>query len=250
MPGKYRNYGRRYVYAKRIQRAWKARRFRRRRRRYAAGPIKYKVKKLQRIVYNNLQPKWLDKVTPPTGTSAGGLITGDWAGFENIAQGNDHDARDGNRIVVKSISIKGNIQMATGDVFNEFRIVIFLVPCPESSPPAVNQILETGDLYSFYKKDSKVHYKILYDKNFQMSSQYAEVGTVTPVKLCGMCYPNYIHWEHKVKFPKGLSVWYKDATANTPTKNHVYMLTISDSLSSIPSGHPTLGMYVRLNFIQ
>jgi len=243
-------YKRRYGahrYATKIQRKWRARRKYRQYRK--KKPLYSKVKSLQKIVYNNLQPGWKDTFQPPVAVGAGGDITGDFCGLENIAQGTGHDDRIGNKIVLKKIHLKGNIQVARGDIYNELRVIIFSLPdvCT-TVPPTILDILEMGDLYSFYKKDSKIKYKIHYDKTWQLSNPYAEVGTVTPVGLNGMCYPNYIHWETTLNFPKGHPVWYGSAGVGTPTKGGLYMLRISDSLSAIPSGHPTIAAYCRMTY--
>jgi len=229
--------------ARTIQRAWRKRRYKK----YNKNTCKKQLKKLKKIVYNNINPGWKDTYQAPTAVGAGGEITGDFCGLENIAQGTNHDDRIGNKIVVKQIHFKGNIQVARGDIYNEIRQIIFSTPdvCT-TDPPAIQDILETGDLYSFYKKNSKIKFKIHYDKTWQMSNPYSEVGTVTPVGLNGMCYPNYIHWEIKLKFPKGHPIWYGNASVGSPTKGAFFLLRISDSLSAIPSGHPTVANYCRM----
>ena len=247
MPGRHFYTTRRYYAAKRIGRWWR-RKKRYRKKRYTKK-LTYKVKRLQQKVYNNLQPGWIDTFMAPTAIGAGGDITGDFCNLENIAVGTEHDDRIGNKIVVKKLHLKGNISVASGDIFNEVRIIIFSMPdvCSTGIPNIVD-ILQTGDLYSFYKKDSPVKYKIHYDKTWQLSNPYRDVGTVAPIKLNGMAYPNYIHWEKKLVFPKGHAVHYDGPGVGAPTRGGFYMLRISDSLSSIPSGHPLVSAYCRMSY--
>ncbi len=48
-------------------------------------------------------------------------------------------------------------QTAKDDEYNEFRMILVQIPCPIiATTPSIQDILETSDVYSFYKKDSKI----------------------------------------------------------------------------------------------
>lgn len=246
MPTRRTFYGKRYHGRKvrRIQRAF--RRYRARKRQ--GSSLRNQVRRLKKKVYNNLQPCWIDSVGTMT-AGAGGTIFPNWCSLQDIAQGDDHDQRQGNKITVKSIQVKGQIQVAVGDVYNIYRMIIFSLtddPAP-GAPLAVSDILQTSDLYSFYKKDSNFKYKIHYDHSFKMSNALASVGTVTPTALNGCPYPNYIRFEKTFTF-KNHQVHYRGPTNGPANKGGIYCLVISDSLSQVPSGHPDMTYRTRMSY--
>ena len=244
MPFRKTFYGKRYHGKKvmRIQRAY--RRYRKRR------TLRNQIKNLKRKVYNNLQNCWIDTIQTPIGSGAGGTINPDFCSLQQIPQGDDHDERQGNKIVVKNISIKGQLRNANGDIFNEFRIIVFSLtddPAPGATL-SVSDILQNGDLYSHYKKNSTYKYKIHWDKTYQMSNPLATVATQpTSTDLCGCPYRDFIHIEKKIKF-KNHQVWYRGSTAGACIKGGIYLLTISDSLNQLPTGHPTFGWQIRMHY--
>lgn len=232
-------YGKRAVV---IQRAWRRRK---------NANLRTQVKRLKRKVYNNLQNCWIDTIQNPVGSGAGGYINPDFCSLQQIAQGDDHDQRQGNKITVKSISIKGQMRCANGDIFNEFRVIVFSLvdDPPPGASIVVGDILQNGDLYSHYKKNSTYKYKIHWDKTYQMSNPLATVATQpTSTDLNGCPYRDFIHIEKKIKFKNGHQVWYRSPTAGVAIKGGIYMLTISDSLNQLPTGHPTFGYQIRMAY--
>ena len=245
MPTRRTFYGKRYhgKKAMKIQRAF--RRYRRRRQGYS---LTSQVRRLKRKVYNNLQNCWIDTIQNPVGHGAGGTINPDFCSLQQIPQGDDHDERQGNKIVVKSISIKGQLRNANGDIFNEMRIIVFSLtddPAPGATL-TVGDILQNGDLYSHYKKNSTFKYRIHWDQTYQMSNPLATVATQpSSTDLCGCPYRDFIHIEKKIKF-KNHQVWYRGSSAGACIKGGIYLLVISDSLNQLPTGHPTFGYQVRM----
>lgn len=253
MPGKYSRSRRSYrsrrpfgMYfarkpaARRIQRAWRKKRA---------------FKRLKNKVYQNVQPGWQDIYLQPFNVDSVGVWK-DITGSDTIVTGTEHDNRTGNKITLQKLSIKAKVQVAMDDQFNEVRLILVNIPCPLiGSTPSVQDILETSDVYSFYKKDSKVHYQIIWDKTYQLSNAHQSVGSLPAVvDLAGCPYKNYIHIEKKFKFNKGkgLPVWYQNnglaPNINHVTKNHVWLLAISDSTNTFPTGAPTLGINARIKF--
>ena len=208
------------------------------------------VKKLKKVVYNNLQRNWIDTTNSGTSVGAGGVVLPDFCSLQQIAQGPNTDQRQGNKIVVRSISIRAHISVAVGDIFNQYRVIIFSLKDdkPAGQLPLVSDILQNGDLYSHYKKNSALKYKIHCDKFFKLSNILANVGTVAPTELCGAPYPNYIPWFKKITFKGGHEVWYRGAANGQPHRGGIYMLMISDSLGQVPSGHPGMAWQIRMNY--
>lgn len=233
---------------------WNKKTRKRNRKKYKKKSTQSQLNSLKEKVYNNLQPCWLD-TQQTMSPGAGGTVFPDFCGLQQIPQGDDHDNRQGNKIAVKQIHLKGLLSVAIGDIFNQYRFIIFSTPDNPTTTPAVSDILETSDLFSFYKKNSPIKFQVHWDKTYQMSNVLASVGTVAPTELNGCPYPNYIHVDKKIKIrdrfskTKGpLSVWYRGPTNGQPIKNAIYCLVISDSISQVPSGHPSFVYYSRMHY--
>lgn len=211
-----------------------------------------KLKRLQQKVYADDQEGWIDN-NQTMSAGAGGAVFGTFCVLEQIGQGNNHDERTGDKITVHKLQMKGLVQVAIGDVYNEYRLIIFScgqapdVNAAAPGIPGVNDILQDGDLYSFYKKKSRIKYKIHYDHVFKLSNALASVGTTVPTALNGCPYPDFIHWEKTLYF-KNHEVWYTRPTVGNPSKGGIYALVISNSLNQIPTGHPQMVMKTRLTY--
>ena len=247
----------------RYPRRWKrnraARKIQRRFRKYRKRrkPLYKRFKTLQTRVYNNLQAGWIDTMQSPYSVDSVGVFK-DFTSLAAINCSNtEHDSRIGNKIVIKKIQMKAQIKVAKDDPYNEFRMILVQIDCPViGQSPSIQNILEDSqitDVYSFYKKDSKIRYKILYDKTFQLSNADKTVGQApATTDLAGCPYKNYIHLEKTWKFPKGIPVHYSGsgvppATGNV-TKNMLWLLCVSDSTTTIVTGSPTIGYNVRLSY--
>lgn len=226
-------------------------RARRRRKKKKKKTLSTKLKNLTTKVYNNLQPCWIDTLQAPLGIGAGGYINGDFCSLQQIAQGDDVNQRQGNKITVKSLDIKAQVRCANGDVFNELRLIIFsLVEDPQGNPAAsdILQNVSNAGVYSFYRKGSPVKYRIHWDKTYQMSNPLASVATQpSSTDLNGCPYKDFIHIKKKIKF-KNHQVWYRGAGGSQPIKGGIYLLAISDSLNQLPTGHPTMSWNIRMHY--
>lgn len=257
MPGYYyrqrRNIRSRAMMARRIQKNWrKYRRYRKKRK-----PLYRRFKTLQRRVYNNLQDGWIDTNQSPISVDSVGVFK-DICSLASInCNGTEHDNRIGNKIVVKKIQFKAQIKVAKDDPYNEFRMMLVQIDCPIiGTTPSIQDILEDSqitDVYSFYKKDSKIRFKILYDKTFQLSNADKDVGQAPAVtELAGCPYKNYIHLDKTWKFPKGIPVHYSGSgvppQTGHVTKNMLWLLCVSDSTTTIITGSPTIGYNCRLSY--
>lgn len=235
----------------RLQRAWRSRQ---RRKKTGYNKLIKSHTTLARRVYNNLQPGWIDTNQAPISIDAVGLFK-DFASLTGInCSATDHLNRIGNKITVKKIQMKAQIKVAKDDEYNEFRMLLVQIPCPIiGTTPSIQDILETSDVYSFYKKDSKISYKILYDKVFQMSNAHLTVGAPgATVDMNGCPYKNFIHFNKTWNFPKGIPVHYSGSgvlpQTGHVTKNMLWLVMVSDSTTTVITGSPTIGYNVRLSF--
>lgn len=215
-----------------------------------------KVKAIQKRVYENINECWKDN-TVTMSASAGGTVFPDFCALSNISQGTDPDQRIGNKITLKKIQMKGLVQVAIGDIYNEIRMIIFSTTdaTGNGNTPSVSEILQPGgpgavaDMYSFYRKQSPIKFKILYDTVFKLSNALQNVGTVTPTVLNGCPYPDFIHWEKTIHFKNGQEIWYRGIANGLPTRGAVHMLLISNSTNAIPTGHPQIAFRSRITYM-
>lgn len=217
-----------------IQRKW--RRYKSRKR-YSLAAVKYKVKRLQRQVNKDIEHRWSDDgnfvFQIP---AAGGSVT--TVGLDLIAQGDNTNNRTGNKINLKGLHLKG--QMIVADSHNFVRIMLVQVL-------SLNQIVIVSDvlqpdattgnptIYSPYRKESRLKFKVLLDKFYKLQTVAA-----------GSVYPFLVNVDMSYKWPKGLTVTYNDPAQNTPIYNNIMVLAISDSQLAT---HPTFRGFRRTTWI-
>lgn len=220
---------RRYRAARRIQRA-----FRRRKGKYA---LRYKFNKVKKIVYQDIEHRWADDIAFSfTLPGAGGAIVN--TGLELIHQGDDVGDRTGNKVTLKSFYLKG--QIITADTHNFMRILLVNVN-------SLNQIIIPSDIlqpdtttndptiYSPYRKESRIKFKVLFDKMYKTQQQAA-----------GSLYPFLINVDLSYKWKKGKSITYNQAGNSTPIYWYPLLVVISDSQIVT---HPTFRGAKRLSWI-
>lgn len=194
----------------------------------------------------NAQATWWDAYISISPSTSGGYTN---IGLTDIIKGTSANQRIGDKIELKSISMKFFVSLLNGsalnaDAFNNIRIILVQFPQPMTSGVGVlpSDVLETGDVLSHYKKDSKVKYKILFDSLYYLDNQGFGSGAASnPVWT-----PATTHQKRcfkDIKFPKGLSVTYN--SSNVVVANDVQLLMVSDS-SLTP--HPNVQGRIRLNF--
>lgn len=223
---------RRRFAAARIQRA-----FRRRRRR----GLKSKVKKIARIVYKDIEHRWQDDLAYSEAVpGAGG--SGVQIGLDTISTQPTgpltNDDRLGNKITLKKLFLKG--QLIVADTHNFCRIILaevvslaqivvtadILEPDPASGNPTI---------YSPYKKESRIKFKVLKDKFYKLQTQAA-----------GSIYPFLVNVDMSYSWPKGLTITYNQAAAQQPIYKNVMLFFLSDSQAP---GHPQFRGAKRLSWI-
>lgn len=229
MPRTYR--GKKYRAASKIQ-GW----FRKRRKKNLAK----KVKTLAKKVNSNIEHRWQDVHNFTDSFGVAGLVKK--IGLENIAvtpsSSNLEDNRIGNKITLKRVYLKG--QLAVSDSHNFCRMLLVrvtnmsqLVSVSDILEPAFGSVLPT--IYSPYRKDSTIKYKILHDKFYKLQQ-----------KSAGSTYPDIVNFDLSYTWKSGLTITYLQDTASDPIYGQIYLVCISDS-SSIP--HPSFRSFKRLSWI-
>lgn len=181
--------------------------------------------------------------------------------------------RIGNKITVKSIHFRGNLEVAQSlpviptETDNQIRLLAVLFPDYDSSntlTPAqiVKQVLQQYDggatgsplapyatMYSPYKaridtlnSQAMVKYKVLYDKKFDLFNN--RQATNANGAYAGQNWR--LDFNIKLKFKKGLVVTYDKPLSTEPSINNVVLMAVSDS--SAPP-HPAIRVVSRMKYM-
>lgn len=210
--------------------------FRRRRKRNLAK----KVRRLAKKVNSTIERRWQDVHNFGGSFGVSGIVKK--LGLENIAitpsASNLEDNRIGNKITLTSIYFKG--QLAVSDSHNFCRMMLVrvlnlatTVDINDILEPAFGSVLPT--LYSPYRKDSPIKFKILHDKFYKLQSQAA-----------GSVYPSIVNFDLSYRWKSGMSVTYLQDTASDPIYGAIYLVALSDS-SAVPN--PSFRSFKRLSWI-
>lgn len=237
--------------ASKIQGMFRKYKYRKRKRKNTT--LTKRVAKLSKQVYANQNPGWVDAIQPNYNIDSDGTIDMNFFNINQIigvgqnSQVADPKSRLGNKITGKKLELRFHCQPAKNDIFNVLRIIIFKVPDPTTTPPTVLDILQTQDVYSWYRKDPVVKWKKLYETTIQLQCFFSEVtqGTDT-FKLQGQYYPAYKNIKYTIDL-KDMPIWFKNLTGNLPTRNQIGIMMISDS-DDAATGHPRITIRSRFHF--
>ncbi len=196
-----------------------------------------KVAKINKQFNMDLEKRWSDDgnfVFQIPG--AGGGVQS--IGLDLIAQGDNTTNRTGNKITLKSLHLKG--QCITADSHNFFRILLvqvlslnqIVVPLDVLEPDATSG---NPTIYSPYKKESRIKFRVLLDKFYKTQQQAA-----------GSVYPFLLNVDMSYKWKKGLTITYNAAGQQTPIYNNILLVYISDSQIAT---HPTFRGFRRTSWI-
>lgn len=219
------------------RRKYAARRIQRRFRRYRRNNTKYQLKKLKRVVYQDIEHRWADDINFTfTIPGNGGAIVN--LGLELIHQDDGTSDRTGNKITLKKLYFKG--QVITADSHNFFRCILanistlgqIIIPSDILQP-------DTGTnnptIYSPYRKESRIKYKILFDKTYKTQEQAA-----------GAVYPFLINVDFSYNWKAGQTITYNQPGNSSPIYWYPVLIVISDSQIVT---HPTFRGAKRISWI-
>lgn len=200
-----------------------------------------KLQILSKKVNKDLERRWADNmVWNESLPGAGGQVV--QIGLDAIATTPTsvltNDDRLGMKITLKKLYLKGQIVQA--DSHNFCRCILvqtmslnqLVVPADILEPyPTTGQ----PTIYSPYRKQSAVKYKILLDKFYKLQEQAA-----------GSVYPFLCNFDMSYTWSKGLTVTYNQDAASAPIYTNVVLLLISDSQAIT---HPQARGAKRLSWV-
>ena len=181
--------------------------------------------------------------------------------------------RIGNKITVKSIHFRGNLEVAQSlpviptETDNQIRLLAVLFPDYDStntlsSAQIVKQVLQQYDggvtgsalspyaaIYSPYKAridnvnaQAMVKYKVLYDKKFDLFNNRQATNANGAYSK-----QNWrLDFNIKLKFKRGLVVTYDKPLSTEPSINNIVLMAVSDS--SAPP-HPAIRVISRMKYM-
>ncbi len=149
--------------------------------------------------------------------------------LSSIAVGDDFNSRDGRKVRMKSIQIKGSLQMHTTATNTRFRMVLFQDTMNTGTAPTASDII--ANTYDLRDEDpnNMARYKILWDKRIILTETVA--GT-NPER-------NFQYYK-KLDLP----VTYTGTAGSDYGKNTLWLLFISDEATNTP----TLNMQARMRY--
>lgn len=232
MPRQYR--GKKYRAASKLQALFRGRRARKK-------TTAAKLKKLARKVNQDIEHRWADNSNfnfqiPSAGGDVIDLGTELIATTPTVPNGTDD--RLGKKITLKKLYVKGQITVA--DSRNMCRILLV-------KATSLNQIIIASDIlqgnsvnnqpsiYSPYKKESRIKFKVLFDKIYKLQEQAA-----------GSVYPKLLNVDFSWKFKSGMTITYNVDTNSYPIYQDIKIVCISDSTQV---AHPRFAGFKRLSWI-
>jgi len=148
----------------------------------------------------------------------------------DLAQGDTDITRDGDKIVLKSMQLRGTMTLA--DTSNIIRIIVFQwFPVDTASDPTADDILQTTGTFgivSAYQHDQRNQYHILADRTYTLTTASQP----------------YRHWQIKIPF-KYVKKQATFLAGGVYGANHIHILMISDSAAV---ADPTCSFYSRIYY--
>jgi len=153
-------------------------------------------------------------------TTAGGIFQ-----LSIIPQGDTVTQRSGDQLMLKSLTIQGDVSVADGT--NKVRFIVF--QWRPITTPTIADILSAGvvagtvDVYSLYNFEKRSQYKILYDKRWVLMGNATSNYPITPASIINF---------KTVITKKLLKKLQYVSNSNSVGHNQVWYLTLSDSAAS------------------
>lgn len=212
--------------------------------------------------------KWLD-LTMATTISNGSPLAYDFAGSVPVWDATNASAnqlrsnqREGEKIYLKGVSIRGVVQMdmqstlLLADLTNRVRMILVHVPIPNWSGPAVaplgDYLSAPARIDSLYLKPKKYDYNVLWDKTVDLITLTSQAtGSGALGGITSIHGDARISWKYNLKkyFKLNRMITFDRDTAPgqvaRPIKNLFVLYMFSDS--SVPT-HPLVSANVRVYF--
>lgn len=143
-----------------------------------------------------------------------------------IPAGSSDTSRDGDQAYMTSMNIRGSVMLA--DTTNYLRVILFVWKA--ESTPINDDILSatfkgsTNYVLSPYHHDGRTNFTVLSDRTYSLHSDKTQINFNITKKL-----------NKKILFNGG----------GTTAKNHIWMMTLSDSAAA---SHPSISVVSRVRF--
>lgn len=150
-----------------------------------------------------------------------------------ITQGDGTDNRTGNKIVLKSIYLKGFASpngLDTSFDGREMRLIVVRWN-EDTDLTAMNQIYDSADITAKVSMQNENKFKILYDKVIQLRSK----------ESTDMVYRRAVKFYRKECYP----VLYQDSTATSAYRGRIYVIAISN----LGTNEPKLHLEARVKWV-
>lgn len=176
----------------------------------------------KKMLSNRSEGKFLINNTFAAGTASS--TTAGIADVCGVPQGDSDSARNGDQIMIRSFQFR--YAFIPADSYNICRLIIF--QWGQDDSPGASDILgdTTYGVMSPYRKDTRGHYRILYDKTHLVETNKGVVGS----KFISRGFKKKILFD----------------AATTVGQNKIFFLHVSDS-SAV--SHPTLRIETQLNYM-
>ncbi len=119
-----------------------------------------------------VEKKFFDGSKGNTSVSATGTITDD--SLVEIPQGDGESNRDGRKVIVKSIHVKGlckaDSTSAPTETGNRIRIIMYLDKQVNGATAAVTDLLEDADINGFRNLTNSGRFTFLYDRSYDLNN--------------------------------------------------------------------------------
>lgn len=183
---------------------------------------------VRKMINKESETKYFDLGALATGITYAGSV----ADLTGVIQGNGDTNRIGDKLRMKHITLKYQLQQTTGP--NMFRVIVFqyIGNTQISGAPGANTVLSGGTLstanapLAMYTWDYRNQYIILYDKLHCLNSQHPTIDVRKEISL---------------RFAKKEIAYYSGTTAGA---NKIYMIMLSDVNASLP----TMAYQYRLSY--
>lgn len=154
---------------------------------YNRSTKKYYYKRRRNVWYNRTANKALHlakyavrnlnveyKICQQSATSSTLGTTGIVSNLASIALGDSASDREGRQIEIKSLTLRGVIQMNTSATTTRIRVLICITKNNNNGTPAGTDVLNTTTVNSLRNLDNTKNIKVLYDKWFIVSQNTLE----------------------------------------------------------------------------
>lgn len=181
--------------------------------------------------------KFLDTEQAYNIPTAGAVVGND---FMVIAQGTNQSQRDGKRVVLKSILVRGLVSWAVGSYQEAMRFVIVLDKQCNGANPVWTDVFQDDEVWSPYNMENTRRFVVLKDWYITQPVGTTISNFVDPIQT--MCHDTIVKWYKRCNIP----IDYSSTTGVLTERrsNNIVWMARGDELhnSSTFSGH------IRLRF--